>query len=138
MNKVNLCVSVFSLDSVITAVGLVDHLSIMVIAIVVSVGVMLVTSKWITAFLERNPTIKILALSFLLMIGITNPRESLGLRPGEALHCTHADEQAAGCGTYSMKFFGENILGGKVSFTSSETKSTLFRFSLPVIGDTQK
>lgn len=62
---------VFSLDSVITAVGLVDHLSIMVIAIVVSVGVMLVTSKWITAFLERNPTIKILALSFLLMIGLT-------------------------------------------------------------------
>ncbi len=62
---------VFSLDSVITAVGLVEHLSIMVIAIVLSVGVMLFTSKWINIFLENNPTIKILALSFLLMIGFT-------------------------------------------------------------------
>ncbi len=70
---------VFSLDSVITAVGLVDHLSIMVIAIVISVGVMLVTSKWITAFLEKNPTIKILALSFLLMIGFTLIVEGLGI-----------------------------------------------------------
>ncbi len=62
---------VFSIDSVITAVGLVEHLSIMVIAIVLSVGVMLLTAKWISVFLENNPTIKILALSFLLMIGLT-------------------------------------------------------------------
>ncbi len=62
---------VFSLDSVITAVGLVDYLSIMVIAIVISVGVMLFTSKWICMFLEKHPTIKILALSFLLLIGFT-------------------------------------------------------------------
>ena len=63
--------AVFSLDSVITAVGLVEHLSIMVIAIIVSVGVMLLTAKWISIFLENNPTIKILALSFLLLIGFT-------------------------------------------------------------------
>lgn len=62
---------VFSLDSVITAVGLAKHISIMVIAIVISVGVMLFTAKWISIFLENNPTIKILALSFLLMIGFT-------------------------------------------------------------------
>ncbi|MFC2145004.1 TerC family protein [Actinomycetota bacterium] len=62
---------VFSIDSVITAVGLVEHLSIMVIAIVLSVGVMLLTARWISVFLENNPTIKILALSFLLMIGLT-------------------------------------------------------------------
>ena len=62
---------VFSIDSVITAVGLVEHLSIMVIAIVLSVGVMLLTAKWISVFLENNPTIKILALSFLLLIGFT-------------------------------------------------------------------
>jgi predicted tellurium resistance membrane protein TerC len=62
---------VFSIDSVITAVGLVEHLSIMVIAIVLSVGVMLLTAKWVSLFLENNPTIKILALSFLLMIGLT-------------------------------------------------------------------
>lgn len=62
---------VFSLDSVITAVGLVDHLSIMVIAIVASVGVMLVAAKSIGDFVDANPTIKMLALSFLILIGFT-------------------------------------------------------------------
>lgn len=62
---------VFSLDSVITAVGLVDHLSIMVIAIVASVGVMLVAAKSIGDFVDANPTIKMLALSFLMLIGFT-------------------------------------------------------------------
>lgn len=62
---------VFSLDSVITAVGLVDHLPVMVIAIVISVGVMLFAAKPIGDFVDANPTIKILALSFLLMIGLT-------------------------------------------------------------------
>ena len=62
---------VFSLDSVITAVGLVDHLSVMVIAIVISVGVMLFAAKPIGDFVDSHPTIKILALSFLLMIGLT-------------------------------------------------------------------
>jgi predicted tellurium resistance membrane protein TerC len=63
--------AIFSLDAVITAVGLVDYVPVMVIAIVISVGVMLLTIKWINIFLEKNPTIKILALSFLLMIGFT-------------------------------------------------------------------
>ncbi|MCJ7472389.1 MAG: TerC family protein [Actinobacteria bacterium] len=62
---------VFSLDSVITAVGLVEHLSIMAIAIVLSVGVMLFTARPISIFIKNNPTIKMLALSFLLMIGFT-------------------------------------------------------------------
>ena len=62
---------VFSLDSVITAVGLVEHLSIMVIAIIISVGVMLVSARPIGDFVDRHPTIKMLALSFLLMIGLT-------------------------------------------------------------------
>lgn len=62
---------VFSLDSVITAVGLVDQLSIMVIAIVASVGVMLVAAKPIGDFVDANPTIKMLALSFLILIGFT-------------------------------------------------------------------
>lgn len=62
---------VFSLDSVITAVGLVEHLSIMVIAVVVSVGVMLVAAKPIGVFVDENPTIKMLALSFLILIGFT-------------------------------------------------------------------
>lgn len=62
---------VFSLDSVITAVGLVDHISIMVIAIVFSVIVMLLAAKPISEFVDENPTIKMLALSFLLLIGFT-------------------------------------------------------------------
>lgn len=62
---------VFSLDSVITAVGLVDHISIMVIAILVSVTVMLLSAKSISSFVDKNPTIKMLALSFLLLIGFT-------------------------------------------------------------------
>lgn len=62
---------VFSLDSVITAVGLVDHLSIMVIAIVASVGVMLIAAKPIGDFVDANPTIKMLALSFLILVGFT-------------------------------------------------------------------
>lgn len=62
---------VFSLDSVITAVGLAQHISIMVIAVVISVGVMLISAKPIGEFVESNPTIKMLALSFLMMIGFT-------------------------------------------------------------------
>ena len=62
---------VFSLDSVITAVGLVEHVSIMVIAILISVVVMLFSARSIGEFVDRNPTIKMLALSFLLLIGFT-------------------------------------------------------------------
>lgn len=62
---------IFSLDSVITAVGLVDHLSIMVIAIIASVFVMLIAAKPIGDFVDANPTIKMLALSFLILVGFT-------------------------------------------------------------------
>lgn len=62
---------VFSLDSVITAVGLVDELPIMMAAIIIAVGVMLLASKAISDFVDKNPTIKILALSFLIMVGMT-------------------------------------------------------------------
>lgn len=62
---------VFSLDSVITAVGLVDDLEIMVIAILGAVIVMLVSARSIGEFIDAHPTLKILALSFLMMIGLT-------------------------------------------------------------------
>lgn len=62
---------VFSLDSVITAVGMVDEVIIMIIAVVVAAGVMIWSAKPIGEFVERHPTIKILALSFLLLIGFT-------------------------------------------------------------------
>ncbi len=62
---------VFSLDSVITAVGLVQHIEVMVAAIVISVLVMMLAAGSIARFVENHPTIKILALSFLLLIGVT-------------------------------------------------------------------
>ncbi len=58
---------VFSLDSVITAVGMVDNISIMIAAVVVAVGVMLLAAKPISDFVEKHPTVKMLALSFLLL-----------------------------------------------------------------------
>jgi len=61
---------VFSLDSVITAVGMVEQVSIMVIAIVIAVGVMMFAAKPIGEFVDRHPTIKMLALSFLILIGV--------------------------------------------------------------------
>jgi predicted tellurium resistance membrane protein TerC len=62
---------VFSLDSVITAVGMVDHISIMIAAVVISAVVMVFTSTPLANFVERHPTVKMLALSFLLLIGFT-------------------------------------------------------------------
>ena len=62
---------VFSLDSVITAVGLVEHISVMVVAIIGAVVVMLFAAKPIGTFVDNHPTIKILALSFLILIGFT-------------------------------------------------------------------
>jgi predicted tellurium resistance membrane protein TerC len=61
---------IFSLDSVITAVGLAQHVSVMIIAIVAAVGVMMFASKAISDFVDRHPTIKVLALSFLVVIGV--------------------------------------------------------------------
>ncbi|HSC96560.1 MAG TPA: TerC family protein [Burkholderiales bacterium] len=61
---------VFSLDSVITAVGMVDELAIMVIAIILAVGVMLFSAGPIGEFVDRHPTIKMLALAFLILIGV--------------------------------------------------------------------
>ncbi len=62
---------VFSLDSVITAVGLVEHIALMAIAIILAVLVMLFAAKPIGDFVEKHPTIKILALSFLILVGVT-------------------------------------------------------------------
>jgi predicted tellurium resistance membrane protein TerC len=69
---------IFSLDSVITAVGMVDELSIMVTAVVLSVGFMMWFAKPISEFVELHPTVKMLALSFLLLIGMTLVADGLG------------------------------------------------------------
>ena len=68
---------VFSLDSVITAVGMAEDLAVMVLAVVIAVGVMLVSSGAISEFVERHPTVKMLALSFLLLIGVSLIGEGL-------------------------------------------------------------
>ncbi len=62
---------VFSLDSVITAVGLADQVAVMVLAIVISVAVMMFAARPIGEFVDRHPTIKMLALSFLVLVGVT-------------------------------------------------------------------
>jgi predicted tellurium resistance membrane protein TerC len=74
---------VFSLDSVITAVGMAQEVAVMVIAMVVAVGVMLVASGGISNFVHRHPTIKILALSFLLLIGVMLFAEGMGVHVGK-------------------------------------------------------
>ncbi|NTW64559.1 MAG: TerC family protein [Chlorobiaceae bacterium] len=69
---------VFSLDSVITAVGLAKHVEVMIIAIIISIGIMMLAAKSISDFVERHPTIKMLALSFLILIGVTLLAEGAG------------------------------------------------------------
>ena len=68
---------VFSLDSVITAVGMAKDLGVMITAVVISVGIMLFAAGPISAFVERHPTVKMLALSFLLLIGMSLMAEGL-------------------------------------------------------------
>jgi len=62
---------VFSLDSVITAVGMVDELWVMVTAVIIAVGIMMLSAEPISDFVHRHPTVKMLALSFLLLIGVS-------------------------------------------------------------------
>ncbi|MGE3960014.1 MAG: TerC family protein [Vicinamibacterales bacterium] len=70
---------VFSLDSVITAVGMADEVSVMVAAVVLSVGIMMFAAESISAFVSRHPTVKVLALSFLLLIGLSLVGDGLGM-----------------------------------------------------------
>jgi predicted tellurium resistance membrane protein TerC len=69
---------VFSLDSVITAVGMARHIYVMIAAVVIAVGVMMVSAGTICAFIEKHPTLKILALSFLLLIGVVLVADGVG------------------------------------------------------------
>ncbi|MEY3973933.1 MAG: hypothetical protein RIS59_294 [Pseudomonadota bacterium] len=69
---------VFSLDSVITAVGLVDEIGVMVTAIVLTVALMMVAAKPIGDFVDRHPTVKMLALSFLILVGMALVAEGAG------------------------------------------------------------
>ena len=75
---------VFSLDSVLTAVGMVDEVLIMIVAVVIAVGVMLVASGPLSRFVHDHPTVKMLALSFLLLIGVTLIADGFGFHIDKA------------------------------------------------------
>ena len=69
---------IFSLESVITAVGMVDQIGVMVLAIIITVGVMLVAARPIGEFVDRHPTVKMLALAFLIVVGVALVADGLG------------------------------------------------------------
>ncbi len=69
---------VFSLDSVITAVGMADDIAVMVIAVVIAIIIMLAAARPIVAFVDRHPTVRMLALSFLILIGVSLVAEGFG------------------------------------------------------------
>jgi predicted tellurium resistance membrane protein TerC len=69
---------VFSVDSILTAIGMADHVEIMIAAVIVSILIMYVASGPIAGFVKRNPTTKMLALAFLLLIGVALIADGLG------------------------------------------------------------
>lgn len=113
---------VFSIDSVITAVGMVKYVSMMVAVIIISVGVMMFTSKYIADFIESHPTFKMLALSFLLLIGMS--------LVGEGLHFHIPKGYLYFAITFSIIV---EILNGKVR--KKHQKSILLRAPVPVKED---
>jgi predicted tellurium resistance membrane protein TerC len=70
---------VFSIDSILTAVGMTDHVPIMITAVVITVGVMLIASDPLAKFIEKNPTLVMLALAFLVMIGVVLIADAFGV-----------------------------------------------------------
>ena len=69
---------VFSVDSIVTAIGMAQHVEVMIAAVVIAVGIMYIASGTVAAFIARHPTTKMLALAFLLMIGVTLVADGLG------------------------------------------------------------
>jgi exodeoxyribonuclease III len=89
---------VFSLDSVITAVGMVDQIGVMVAAVVTSVAVMLVAAKPIGEFVDRHPSVKVLALAFLVMVGMALTAEAFDDARAQGLHLRRHGLLAGGGG----------------------------------------
>ena len=98
---------VFSLDSVITAVGMARHIFVMVIAMVIAVGIMLVFSGAVSDFVNRHPSMKILALSFLLLIGVMLIAEGMGQHVGKG-YIYFAMAFSLGVELLNMRFRGKN------------------------------
>jgi len=78
LTQIVLLYIVFSLDSVITAVGMVDQIAVMIAAVIIAMVIMIISANAISAFIERHPTLKMLALSFLLLIGVNLVAEGVG------------------------------------------------------------
>lgn len=98
---------VFSFDSILTAVGLVKEVLIMIIAVVISMIIMMIFSKAIADFINERPTLKVLALSFLIMIGF--------MLVFEGLHSVHHQEIPKGYAYFAMAFaFGVELLNLRV------------------------
>ena len=70
---------VFSIDSILTAVGMTDHLPVMILAVVITVGIMMVAADPLANFINNNPTVVMLALGFLLMIGAVLIADGFGV-----------------------------------------------------------
>jgi predicted tellurium resistance membrane protein TerC len=104
---------VFSFDSILTAIGLADHVIIMIIAVIISLGIMLAFAKKISDFINARPTMKMLALAFLLLIGFTLAFDSL--------HSLHHQEIPKGYIYFAMFFaFGVELLNMRIRKTSPE------------------
>ncbi len=114
---------VFSLDSVITAVGMANHLYVMVAAVVVSIGVMLLFASAIGAFVESHPTIKMLALSFLILIGVLLVADGLGQHIPKG-YVYFAMAFSLGVEMLNLKLRKKKSLEFKRSASAEGTKST--------------
>jgi Membrane protein TerC, possibly involved in tellurium resistance len=109
---------VFSIDSIITAVGMTPHLPIMIVAVVAAVTVMLVAATPLANFIERNPTIVMLALAFLLMIGGTLIAEGFGVHvPKGYIYAA----MAFSAGVEALNMFARNARAKKKAAQAAKT-----------------
>ncbi|HVK10619.1 MAG TPA: TerC family protein [Gemmataceae bacterium] len=111
---------VFSLDSVITAVGMVEELWVMVTAMLIAVGIMMVSAEPIARFVDRRPTVKILALSFLILIGVLLVAEGLGQHIDKG-YIYFAMAFAVGIELVNMRLRGSpNVIPGEMPGTAQD------------------
>jgi len=71
--------AIFSIDSIITAIGMVEHVEVMIAAIILAIGVMYLAAEPVASFIERHPTTKMLALTFLMLIGVALVADGFGV-----------------------------------------------------------
>lgn len=109
---------VFSLDSVITAVGMVDKLGVMIAAVIASVGVMLFAAKPIGDFVDRHPSVKVLALAFLVMVGMALTAEALDV------HVPKGYIYAAMCFSLAVEFLNIRARGRRLARAAAPRAGT--------------